>query len=390
MRGCRILQIGSGAEYGGGSTYLLTLMDAIRNHGGEAHFACTPGLTLEAVNRADYRAFPVPAMQREINPYRDLRAILQLIKIIRRGKYELVHTHTSKGGFLGRLAAKTAGVPVVFHTVHGFAFHEQSSRVSQKLYVTLEKIAACCCHRIISVNHEDRLKAIELGITSLGKIITIQNGINTAPFDKVFDRLQVRKKLAVKEDEFLVGTVARLAPQKAPLDFVHAAAHVCSQRQDVKFIMVGDGPLHEQTEQLVDKLNLGDRIILAGYRTDIPELLSAMDVFVLTSLWEGLPISLLEAMAMRKPVVATDIKGSREVVSNGETGWLVPPRDPVATGDRIIQILSRWDEAHHMGSRGRELVDQVFNASIMTEKTLAAYNELLRPLLVNRNQGTRI
>lgn len=373
----KILQIGSGAEYGGGSTYLLTLMNAIGQQGWEVHFACTPGLTLEAVKKAGFSVFPVPAMQRPINPWADFRALIQLIKIIRNGNYDLVHTHTSKGGFLGRLAAKITGVPAIIHTVHGFAFHEHSSRAALLFYVTLEKIAAYCCDRMISVNHEDRLKAIELGIAGPDKIITIQNGIDTTPFDRRFNRGKIRREFGVEEDQLLIGTVARLAPQKAPFDFVHAAAYALAHRSDLKFIMVGDGPLRAETEQLIRQLDLSDYIIVTGHRTDVPELLAAMDVFMLTSLWEGLPISLLEAMAMSKPVIVTDIKGSREVVKNGETGYLVPPKDPEAAGEALLKMLAAGEEAKKMGARGRHLVDEVFNAKTMTQNTISVYRELL-------------
>ena len=383
----KVLQIGSGTEYGGGTTYVLILMEAIRRHGGEVHFACTPGLTLDAVRASGYPVFPVPALQREIRPWADLQALAQLVRVIRSGCYDLVHTHTSKGGFLGRLAAKISGVPVIFHTVHGFAFHEENSWKARMLYVTLEKIAARFCDRMIIVNHEDRLKAIDYGVAGPDKVVTIYNGIDTAPFNRVYDRIKVRRELGVREGEHLVGMVARLAPSKAPLDFVNAADYVLARKPNVRFIMVGDGPLRDEINQVIQQLGWNDRIILTGHRTDVPEILAAMDVFVLTTLWEGLPIALLEAMAVSLPVVATNVRGPREVVQDGETGYLAPPKEPIAIGELILKLLEEDERAREMGRKGRRLIDEVFNATAMTEKTLAVYEEQLRTKNVYREAG---
>ncbi|MEW6181580.1 MAG: glycosyltransferase family 4 protein [Bacillota bacterium] len=376
MNRFKVLQIGCGSEYGGGSTYLLTLMRAIRNQGSEAHFAGTPGLTLAAVKDSGYTVFPVPAMRREIRPWNELGALLQLIRIIRAGRYDLVHTHTSKGGFLGRLAARITGVPAV-HTVHGFAFHNESSRLAKLFYTRLEKTAARWADLLISVNNEDRLEAVNSGIVGPDRVITIHNGIDTSPFDRPFDRLKKRRELGVGEEELLVGTVARLAPQKAPMDFVAAALYLLARRPGMRFIMVGDGPLRDRAELLIRQSRQADRIMVCGHRTDVPELLAAMDVFVLTSLWEGLPISILEAMAMAKPVVATDIKGSREVVQHGETGYLVPPKDPAAVGEAVLKMADRTEAVKVMGEKGRRLVEEVFNARRMTAETINAYIQLL-------------
>lgn len=374
----RVLHIGSGTEYGGGTTYVLMLMKAIIEHGGEVHFACTPGLTLEAVRSSGYQVFQIPSLQREIRPVADLLALCQLLRVIRKGKYNLVHTHTSKGGFLGRIAARMAGVPVVFHTVHGFAFHDRSSKFSYFLYLFLERFAARFCDKMISVNSEDRMAAVSSGVASHEKIITIYNGINCESFDCSCNGIKIRKELGVGEKDDLVGMVARMAPSKAPLDFVRAAEYVCARRKNVKFVLVGGGPQRAETEHLIRELGLTENIILTGYRTDVPEILAAMDIFILTTLWEGLPIALLEAMAMRKPVVATNVRGPREVIQHRETGLLVPPGDPTAAGEAILWLLIHKEEAKKMGSRGRILVEEVFNAKVMTRKTLAVYEELLK------------
>lgn len=383
----KILQVGSGPDYGGGTTYVLTLMKALRERYGEVCYAGTPGLTFDAIQSEGYPVYAVPALQREINPWRDGMAMLQLFRIMRRHRFDLVHTHTSKGGFLGRLAARMAGTPAILHTVHGFAFHEMTPPLRYGLYILLEKLAAGCCDRIISVNQEDRQKAVNCGIAAPEKILTIYNGIDAGRFNQVYQRDRLRHELGTAEGEYLVGMVARLAPSKAPLDFIHAAHHVLSCRGDVKFVLVGDGPLRGEIEQEIERLGLGKRVVLTGFRTDIPAILSAMDVFVLTTLWEGMPIAALEAMAMGKPVISTMVRGPREVVQDGITGCLVPPRDPTAVGEAILEVISQPGMAAEMGRRGRELVDEVFNSSRMTEKTLAVYEELLAEKKGRQNQS---
>lgn len=372
-----IMHVGCGAEYGGGSTYVLLLMKALREHGWKVCFASTPGLTLDAVEAAGYPVFPVPAMQREIRPWSDLRALVQLVRIIRQIRPAVVHTHTSKGGFLGRLAARMAGVPVIIHTVHGFAFHEGISKGRKLLYLNLERAAARWCDRIISVNNEDRLQALSCGIAGPDKIVTIYNGIDTTPFDRYYDRNEIRREFGAGDSNVLVGMVARLAPSKAPLDFILAAHYVLDYRNDVKFVLVGDGPLRKEIEKAVRELDRTGAVFVIGHRTDVPALLSAMDIFVMTTLWEGLPIAVLEAMAMRKPVVATDVRGPREVVRHGETGYLVPPKSPIAVGKAVLELIDRVDQAKEMGLKGRRLVEEVFNISTMTERTINVYEETL-------------
>lgn len=377
----RILQIGSGAEYGGATTYILMLLQALREQGWEVDYAGTPGKTLEVIRQAGYTVYPIPALQREIRPWRDFRALSQLRQVLRQQQYQVVHTHTSKGGILGRLAAKMAGIPAILHTVHGFAFHELSSPFQRLLYVRLEKTAAHWCDRLITVNEEDRLQALKYGIAKPEDIITVYNGIDTQPFDQAL--LQVEQSshehsLVEPGSGLLVGMVARLAPSKAPLDFIHAASLVLSQRQDVKFVLVGDGPLQSQLEYEVNRLGLGDNILFTGFRQDVPQLLAAMDVFVLTTLWEGLPISLLEAMSMAKPVVATRVRGPREVVQHGVSGYLVPPGDPLAVSEAILSLLENKELRLQMGKAGRLLVDSKFHKASMLNHTLEVYSDLLK------------
>ncbi|HEX3031852.1 MAG TPA: glycosyltransferase family 4 protein [Bacillota bacterium] len=367
----RILQIGSGAEYGGATTYLLMLLEALKEQGWEVDYAGTPGKTLQVVRDSGYRVFPIPALQREIRPLKDWLALRQLRQVLRQEHYQVVHTHTSKGGFLGRLAARQEGIPAILHTVHGFAFHELSSTFQRKLYVRLEKTAARWCDRLITVNEEDRQQALKYHISDPDSVTTVYNGIDTRPFDGVAPSPGEKPCL-------LVGMVARLAPSKAPLDFVRAAALVLNHRQDVKFLLIGDGPLQSELEFEVSLLGLRDRILFTGFREDVPNLLADLDVFVLTTLWEGLPISLLEAMAMAKPVVSTRVRGPREVVEHGVSGYLVPPGDTLAMSEAILELLENPALCFRMGQAGRRLIDSRFHRSAMLNHTLQVYREVLK------------
>jgi glycosyltransferase involved in cell wall biosynthesis len=318
-----------------------------------------------------------PELVREISPFNDCLALIKLWKFFRKERFDLVHTHSSKAGIIGRVAAKLAGVPVVVHTVHGFPFHDFNGSLQNRFYEMLERFAAKMTDHLICVSEKDRIKALQEGLMSEDDITTIPPGIDLRKYD-----LNVRANLKEKEFQFapsdqVVGMIARLDKQKAPKDFVLAAERVLSQLKQVKFILVGDGELWPFVTELVKAKNLSSNFVLAGSRTDIPELLASMDIYVLPSLWEGLSISLLEAMAMGKAVVATDIPGTREVVDNGVNGVLVPPSNPEALGNAILSLLRDPQRARAMGRAARKLVEQEFGVKNMTMKTRGLYRRMI-------------
>lgn len=321
----------------------------------------------------------LPSLRRAIHPLADALALAQLTTFIRRGAFDLVHTHSSKAGILGRWAAHAAKRPAVVHTIHGFGFHPYQSALVRTLYQRVERMTARITDGFIAVSERDRQTGVRLGIGTPAQYRLIRYGIETGRFGSDGASLSVRQALGIAPEEPVVGTVACLKPQKAPLDFV-AAFHQITQRiPNAHGILIGDGPLRPEVERLRDRLGLGRSLHLLGWREDVPRLLGAMDVFLLTSRWEGLPIACLEAMAAGLPIVATTAGGIPELVTPGENGWLVPAGQPHRLASAVVQLLEAERVRARMGARNRHAMEGRFTIEQMVAETERFYEALLEP-----------
>ncbi|MFA5200198.1 MAG: glycosyltransferase family 4 protein [Candidatus Omnitrophota bacterium] len=306
-----------------------------------------PGLTLKKSR----------FLERPVNFIKDILAFIEICVFIKKNKIEVVHTHSSKAGILGRFAARACKVTVIVHTVHGWSFNDYQPRILRDFYLSFEKICAKFTGKIIVVSYSDREKGLNSFIGSQEQYVLIRYGINASEFALSHLRNQARQSLGIDKDELAVGMVACFKPQKSPLDFVKIASAVKREICGIKFIMVGDGQLRNKVYSLIKELGLQDKIILAGWRQDIAFILSALDIFVLTSLWEGLPIAVLEAMAAGKPIVATDTGGISEVIENGKSGYLVKPKDSQAMQNRITELLRSRQKREEFSGLARERAD---------------------------------
>ena len=297
-------------------------------------------LDVEAREIEDARVQIVPWLRHQIDPWHDGEALLRLRSYMVANRIDVVHTHSSKAGILGRLAAHLAGVPLVVHTVHGWSFNDTQSAMRRRTYVALERLAAGFTDRIFVVSSENREKGLSLGIGRPGQYEVVHSGIDVDQFRRPdTERRVVRRSLGYGDDHVVVGTVACMKPQKAPLDFVRAAAEAHRRDDRLRFFIAGDGPLRPAVEAEVDRLGLSEVVQLLGWRRDVVDLLHAMDVFLLTSLFEGLPRSVLQAMAAGVPVVATAVDGTPEVVHSRETGLLIPPSRPDLASQAVLEVV---------------------------------------------------
>ncbi len=318
-----------------------------------------------------------PALGREINPRKDVLALIRLTRFIRQGGYTIVHTHSSKAGILGRWAARLAGTPIIIHTVHGWGHHDHQHPLVRHSYITLEKLCLPITDRLISVSPVNTEKGIRDGIGYPSNYVVIRSGIELERFGcPQVPREQTRSTLGIPANALVVGTVTRLSSQKAPLDFVRAAGMIAQSVPDVRFVMVGDGSLRPQVEALAAELGITDRLILTGLRRDVPELMAAFDVFALSSLWEGLPRVLPQAMATGLPIVATAIDGNAEVVVEGVNGRLVVPGEPNALAQAVIELLRNPHLAIQMGAASRQRVNE-FGAQKMAADIAGLYEQLI-------------
>lgn len=284
----------------------------------------------------------IPSLVREIRPLQDLRALWELVATFRRVRPKIVHTHSSKAGILGRLAAWLAGVPCILHTIHGYGVTPAQPLWLQHLVIKLEWMVGRVTTHWIAVSQADRRQGLEWELFSASKVSVVRPGIDPTPFAariEQAERDRLRASLGVGPHQLLVGTVSCLKPQKSPEDFIRVAALVCQRMPAAKCVLVGDGALRPQIEAMIHAQGLQDRVALLGWRRDVASLLKAFDVFVLTSQWEGLPCAMLEARASRIPIVATRVGGSAEAIIEGIQGTLCPAGDVKAIAGRVCQIL---------------------------------------------------
>lgn len=314
------------------------------------------------------RGLPVHVVHnliRALNPVKDSVAFLDLRRAIRELAPDLVATHSSKAGWLGRLVAGTLGIPVVF-TVHGWSFTEGVPKNKQRLYRTAERLAAPMANRIITVSEFDRELALRHRITTPEKLIAIHNGVPDISelYHATTDQqppqiMMVARMDEPKDHETLLAALAGLKHTQWGLH------------------LVGDGPLRSDYERRVDELGLSDKVAFWGSRKDIPELLATAQVFVLSSKWEGFPLTILEAMRAGLPVIASDVGGVKEAVVDGETGFLVPRQDAYTMRSRLETLIECPSLRQEFGKAGRERYERLFTLEKMVEDTMGVYEEAL-------------
>lgn len=335
------------------------------------------GSLIETVQEREIPLILEPSLVREVNPVKDFLALVRLTQLMRRGKYTIVHTHSSKAGILGRWAAKLAGVPVIVHTVHGWGHHDRQHPLVRAYYILLEKLTLPITDKLIAVTSKDIDKGLRDGIGKADSYTVIRSGIELERFGHPqVPCEETRAAWGIPQDAMVIGSVTRLSPQKAPLDFVRAAAMVAQRYPETYFMMVGDGPLRGEVEQLAAALGIANRLVLTGLRCDVPELLAAFDLFALSSLWEGLPRVLPQAMATALPIVATACDGSAEAIEEGVNGFLVPPGEPTALAERLCHLLEQPALIKQMGAAGYARVEE-FSDRGMVNAIAALYAELL-------------
>lgn len=319
----------------------------------------------------------VPSLVRPIQPAADLRALLGLTRLLRRLRPTIVHTHSSKAGILGRWAARLAGVPIIIHSIHGFGFTPAQHPMVRALLMAAERMTSRVTTRFIAVSEANRQRGIELELFSVERCALIRSGVDLHLFRHI--RVEVEKKkrdLGLEPDRPVVGMVAPLKPQKAPLDFVRVAALVHKVRPDAQFLLIGDGELHSEVETAAQRHGLADSFRLLGWRRDIPEVLRCLDVLALTSRWEGLPRVYLEALASGVPVVGTNVDGAAEVVRDGVNGYLVEPGDVGRMAKEVLALLRDPERARQMGRQGQALAEE-FDIHQMVRRQEAEYERLL-------------
>ena len=320
----------------------------------------------------------VPALVRPVHPLKDLSAFIEITRILRKEKPDIVHTHSSKAGIIGRLAAKAAGVPIVIHSVHGFGFNPYQRLLVRRLYIFLEKFMARYTNVLITVAEENIKTGLRCGIGNRELYTLIRSGVDIQKIKRsaaATDLRALRQELKLPEDAKIVLSVGPFKVQKDPIAFVECAARVASQVPAVKFLWSGDGELRADVEKRVRELHLENVIALLGWRKDIPALLRLCDVFILTSLWEGLPRAGVEALIVGKPVVAFAVDGIPEIVRDGQNGFVLPPGNHDEFARKLIQVLIDPNLHKNLSAEAARSIDASFDIHRMVRQQEQLYGE---------------
>lgn len=282
----------------------------------------------------------ISSLIRQINPIKDFLAFKELIKKLKEIDPQIVHTNCPKAGILGRIAAKLFTKAKVIHTTHGFVFYDGQNIFKKYFYIFIERFAALFADYMVFVSNKDLQTALKYKITTPQKARLIRAGVTPKTKESLrFNKTKLFEELGIKENTKIVLQTANLKPEKNPLDSVKIASIVCKKIPNAVFLYTGEGPLKTKTENLIKELKLENNFKLIGERDDIPHLLSIADVFLLTSIREGLPMALLEALFMKVPAVCYDVGGISEVLKDGQNGFLIPPNDIQKAAESIINIL---------------------------------------------------
>ena len=331
---------------------------------------------------AAHRVHRVPELGRDPHPWNDLRALLRLAALMRRHRYQIVHTHTAKAGFLGRLAAAMVGTPTIIHTVHGVTFHEHLSLASRAFYVALERIAGRFTHQFVTVGEDVKRLYLEQGIGAPALYQTIYSGM---PLDDYLEagamsdveRARVRAELGLRPGDRAVAMAARLEPRKGHRDLLQVVARLSRRHPELRVLLLGEGPLRADLEAEARALGVADVVRFLGHRTDLPRVLAAVDVSVLTSLWEGLPRVLVQSAAAGRPVVTFDVEGAWEVVRDGHNGFIVPSRDLDHFAARLEDLLRDGTLARDFGRAGRDQVGDAWTLETMLDRLDRMYQRVV-------------
>jgi glycosyltransferase involved in cell wall biosynthesis len=353
----------------------------------EVGVACSPGKEVEELQKAGFKVHEVQ-IDRKISPFSNLKSIYQLVQIIKYHQYDLVHVHTPIAAVLGRIAAKLAGAKRIVYTSHGLPFHDLSSPKQYFLYSSIEKLTAKITDLIISQNHEDVSTVIKLGLCPPEKIAYLGNGVDIERFQRsritVTHQNELRQSLGIPETaNLIIGTIGRLTRKKGSGYLIEAVAKILPEFPNLHVLIIGaqlnSDPEPFQTElvQRIQALGIEKNVIITGERQDIPEILGLLDIFTLpTFTHEGLPRSIVEAMSMSLPVVATDIRGCREAVLHGRTGLIVPPQNSDKLADALRTLLLDSDLRQAYGKAGRLRVETEYDESFVFQRLENFYREL--------------
>jgi glycosyltransferase involved in cell wall biosynthesis len=369
----KVLQLITRLDKGGAPRVFLNLISGLTALGIEVVMASGPSQQPEEdpweFSRLSHIPYhPLPSLRREISPMHDLLSLVQIIALIRKERPDILHTHTTKAGILGRIAGGVTRTRTI-HTPHGHLFYGYFGKAKEQLYVFLEGLAARFCERIITISEDERREYLRRGIGDKKKVVTIYNGIDIGRFPG--DGKRMRKELGIAHHIPLVGYVGRLEEVKGPHLFIDAAMKIGKVYPQAHFLMVGDGAMKEG---LMRKAPVVPHLHIMGYREDIADVIAALDILLIPSLNDGFNLAAVEAMASLKPIVATAVGGLPEVI--GDAGILVGPGNTSRLAEETIALLASSKLRKEMGAKGRSRAAALFDWNVCLQRTIDIYHQV--------------
>ncbi|MEK9652301.1 MAG: glycosyltransferase family 4 protein [Betaproteobacteria bacterium] len=363
--------------------FLLPLIDSMEARGWHVTSVCSEGVFAQELRVKGYSHRAIAFSRNWLNLAAHLRSIVKIYIFLRGERFDVLHVHTPIGGILGRIAGKLAGVPLIVYTAHGFYFHDAMPKLRYRFFVNIERICGGLTDFLFTQSQEDGATAIKEHIANSSSVAVIGNGVSSKRFS--FDqelRAQTRSRFGFSDDTVVIGITARMVREKGIIEFLEAAMRLRSMNDNISFLMIGER-LPSDYDSSVDqrihkaKLALGSRLILVGYTADVRANLAAMDLFCLPSYREGLPRSIIEAMMMSLPVIATNIRGPREQVVHGVTGLLVPLHDVSALVDGFATLSADSGLRDRMGRAARIRAIELFEEEHVVQKQIEIIDTLI-------------
>lgn len=375
MRKIKVLHI-TQAVIGGTLEYIKLFFTNIDKEKFDVELVCPAyGPMKDEIEALGFKVHVVD-MGRDINPIKDFKTYRELKALIRQVNPDIVHLHSSKAGVLGRLAAYKNGIPNIYNP-HGWSFSMNVSKNKKKAYALIERFCSKYCNYIINISDDEQKLAIKYNISSEEKMKVIYNGIDIGKYNVTYDRKKVLNELNIPEDSFVIGMVGRITKQKSPETFINIASKLKDKIENSYFILVGDGELRFEIEKLVDELNIGDRIRITGWTNNVIKYISVFDIGLLTSKWEGFGLVLAEYMAANKPVVASDVGGIPNVITDGVNGRLIEVGNVNEFCNAIIEIKNNKLLSEEYIKNGFRIVNEKFNIKRVVREHENLYLKLM-------------
>ena len=326
--------------------------------------------------------FTFNSLKRNISPFSDLLVIFKLYLFIKKNNYDIVHTHSSKAGVVGRIAAWLAKTPVIIHHNHAKPYHRFQNLFIRTLYKGIEKFASMFCDKIVSVTNTIVDEMVKDKIAPREKFVVIRSGFNIENFKNFnsSNNYKLKTKYGLTNDDIVIGKIARLSVIKGHIYLLKAFEKMCKQIPNAKLLFVGDGENKSELLKFIDKKRLNNKIIFTGLipTNDMPSVISLIDIVVHTALLEGLPRVFTQSLLMGKPVISFDLDGANEVIEDGKNGYLIEPINIEMLTERIIDLASNINKSKNFGSYGKNNIKDDFSIFAMVERNHKLYQELLK------------